>query len=114
MKFLRIYEEFDFTDDDFDFEEDSPFDFDSFKVIDLYHHIGNINDTINWVFDNLMSKKVEIYNRDGGAVFIGKIKSVKMVDSNDVILRRIKSDIDGDMMKVNSKVIYLKDTIKTV
>ena len=44
MKFLKLYEDFDW---DFDEEEDVPFNFDSFRVIDLYHHIGNINDTIN-------------------------------------------------------------------
>ena len=111
MNYLKKYENINW---DFDEEEDGPFNFDSFRVIDLYHYLGNINNTINWAFDNLMGKKVEVHDNNGGKVFIGIVDTVRMVDTQNIILRRIEKDIDGDIMMLNTKIIYLKDIIKTL
>jgi len=60
MKYLKLFEEIDF--DDWDWEEEEPFDFNSFIINDVYKSLKNYKRLLDWLNGNIVGKTISVYN----------------------------------------------------
>jgi len=127
MRYLKIYEDFDFKDDDFDFDEEPYFDFESFKIMDLWEQYKDIDTIVNILNDNLKGKIINVYDyADNVVLYNIDIHGVRVHHgvSNALVRQWViqKQDlaiIDFEFSLTNSEgrtidAIWMKDKIKTV
>lgn len=98
---------------EWDDEEEPPFNFDSFVMIDLYNRFCDINLMIKWMNENLIYKCIKVFDRNNKVIHEKiLVKEIKLDGSRSIVLDKIKYYEDGYILEINGSTIYIMDKIE--
>jgi len=115
MKYIKLFEKIDF--DDWDYEEEDPdIDFRNIKIRNLYNHLGNLDECVKWLNENILDKHIRIIDRNDKVVICNQ-KCLRVdkgyqrnVESEQKVIIFLNLDVDGETeIYMSDKIVVLYD-----